>query len=230
MTLRFARHAFLAVIAIGLLSGCVGKLLGGGAPDALYRFGGSTDGAESPQPETVQQVPETAQQVIVLEPVRFAAEIDGNRMLAVSGTNARYIKGSRWVTSGPDLFAQALQRRFQARAPGLRLTTQRGGDATGYALVIRIGRFEAQYDTPLMASSPMIVMEGDATLVALADRKVSALRHFTARVPAAQNRVSALVAAFDQAAMCSADDIAGWVRRIAGHQPPKPALVCAPNP
>ncbi len=219
----FARQASLALILICLLGGCVGKLLGGGKPDALYRFGAAARVAEI-------SATETAQQTILLEPVRFAAEIDGDRMLAVSGTSTRYIKGSRWVTSGPGQFAEALRRSFAARAPDLRLTGQQGSDRTGSALWVRVGRFEAQYDAPLMESPPTIMMETDATLYALSDRKVMAQQHFMVRVPVLQNRVAALVAGFDQAATCSADDIAGWVRRITGRLPPEPALSCVPTP
>ena len=203
--------------------GFVGRLWGGGKPEGLYRFG-AAGRATSVGP------PETSRQTIVLEPVGFAAEIDGNRMLAVSGINARYIKGSRWVSSGQNLFAEALRSSFAAQASDLRLTDQQESDGTGYSLKVRIGRFEAQYDVPLMVSSPTIVMEGEATLYSLADRKAFAQRQFTARVPATQNRVSALVAAFDQAATCSADGIAGWVKRATGHLPPLPAAVCAPIP
>jgi cholesterol transport system auxiliary component len=222
MTVRSPRLACLVIIATCVLGGCVGKLLGGGKPDALYRFGGSACAADI-------SLPETARQAIVLEPVRFAAEIEGNRMLAVSGTSARYIKGSRWVTSGPDLFAEALRRSFAAHAPGLRMTGQQGSERTGYSLMVRIERFEAQYDAPLMASPPTIVMESEATLYALSDRTVFAQRHFTARAPAGQNRVAALVAGFDQAATCTAADIAVWVTRATAHLPQAPEPACAPS-
>lgn len=223
MTIRSLLFPCLALVVTCLLGGCVGKLLGDDKPDALYRFGGSARVA-------VNSVPDTASQVIVLEPVRFAAEIEGNRMLAVSGTSARYIKGGRWVTSGPNLFTEALQRSFQARAPVLRLIGRQVSDRTGYSLAVRIVRFEAQYDAPLMVSPPTIVMESDVTLYALSDRTVFAQRHFAARVPAAQNRITALVVGFDQVATCAADDIAVWVSRVTAQLPQAPEPVCASIP
>lgn len=94
--------------------------------------------------------------MIVLERVRFAIEIDGGCILAVHDEDARSIKGSRWVTTGPSLFTQAMVRRFQSRTVRSRLTKIQSDEVIGYSLVVSIGRFEAQYDEANMTNPPAI--------------------------------------------------------------------------
>ncbi len=214
MSVGIAPKAFAGLVMIGLVGGCVGGLLGGGKPDNLYRFGASASaGVTGSTP--------SAQQTILLDRVHFASEIEGDRLLAVHGGNARFIKGSRWVTTGPNLFTQALLRSFQSRAPGLRVMTMQGGDVTGFSLVVSIARFEAQYDDADMVSPPAITVEGDATLFALSDRRIVGRRHFTTKAQANNNRVVDIVTAFDRATTCFTADVADWVTAATGARIPK---------
>lgn len=214
--------AILGLLAISLAGGCVGGLLRGEKRDNLYRFGASaSSGAAVPAP--------LAQQTILLDRVRFASEIDGDRMLAIQNGSARYIKGSRWVTTGPNLFAQALVRSFQSRAPGIRLTTIQGNEVTGYTLVISIGRFEAQYDEATMVHPPVVIMEGEATILVSSDRKLVTHRHFKSRAQAAANRAEDIVAAFDLASNCFTTDLTGWVVSSTAQQAPIDGPDCLPS-
>lgn len=204
MTYRRTIAGFLGLVPLCLMEGCAGGLLGGGKPDALYRFGASEVPALSASPLA-------AQQMLLLETVRFAPEIDGDRMLAVHGGSARYIKGSRWVTSGPSLFTQAMFRRLRSGTSGFQTVKAQSGGSTGFSLMVGIARFEAAYDDPAMTHRPSIYVEGDATLSRFPDRKLVAQRHFVVRMPAAQNRAADIVAAFDRATTCYTDDVAQWV-------------------
>lgn len=219
MIFRQGATACLGIVALSLLNGCAGGLLGGGKPDSLYRFGMSG---------TVPRAMWTPaqQQTIVLERVRFATEVDGDRMLAVHAGSARYIKGSRWVTTGPSLFTQAILGSFQSRAPGFRITTTQGGEVTGYSLVVSIGRFEAQYDDIAMTHPPMVAVEGDVSLYRLADRNIVAQLHFAAHVRAEQNRVEEIVGAFDRATTCYTADVADWATASAANQAPPTSPSC----
>jgi cholesterol transport system auxiliary component len=199
---------------ICLLGGCVGSLLSGGQPDNLYRFGASGPmGVSSPAPIT----PLT----ILLEKVHFVPEIEGDRMLAAHDGTTRYIKGSRWITSAPSLFTQAMVRSIQVRAPGLRVTTVQGGTGSGYALAITITRFEAQYDDAGMIYPPTIVMEGDAALYGLSDHKVLAQRHMVTRATAERNHAADIVSAFDQATRLLTADVTDWVQSATLSQGPE---------
>ena len=204
-----------------LLGGCVGNLLGGGKPDALYRFGVEQPvaigaPAQTPLPDApVAPAPRT----IVLLKTSFASEVEGDRLLATHGQSTRYIKGMRWVGGTPGLFSQALARSFQSRAPGLRLTTTPGGDLTGYALALAIGRFEAQYGDEAMSAAPTILIEGDATLYGLGDRKAITTRHFAIQAVAGRNDAVRIVAAFDEAATAYTAAVAEWAVAVAGTDP-----------
>lgn len=205
MSVPHASQAVLPIVLLGLLGGCAGGLLGsGGKPIELYRFG------------TLESVNPTAQESrtqrsIALERAHFAPEIDSDRILAVHDGSARYIKGSRWVTAAPSLFAQAVVQSFQSRAPGFRITTSQRGEPSRYSLVISISRFEAQYGDAGMALPPVIAIEGDATLYGLADRQIISQRHFVNRVATSENRAGAIAATFDHATIGYVADVVDWV-------------------
>jgi cholesterol transport system auxiliary component len=201
-----------------LLGGCVGSLLSGGKPDALYRFGTSQPVAASAPVQPAPQ-PAPARRTIVLLKAGFAAEVSGDRLLATHAGSARYIKGMRWVAGAPGLFTEAMARSFDSRAPGLRFTTTQGGDLTGYALALAISRFEAQYDADAMVSPPTILIEGDATLYGLADRKAIATRHFSTQAVAGRNDAERIVAAFDHATDLYTAQVSDWVVASASDNP-----------
>jgi cholesterol transport system auxiliary component len=203
-----------ALAAVLLLGGCVGSLLSGGKPDSLYRFENAPPVAAS-----APALPAPRQQTIVLLKASFAAEVSGDRVLATHNGSTRYIKGMRWVAGAPGLFTQALARSFDTRAPGLRFTTTQGGDLTGYALALAISRFEAQYGGEAMTSPPTILIEGDATLYGLTDRKAIATRHFSTQAVAGRNDADQIVAAFDSATNAYTAQVSDWVVASAAENP-----------
>ncbi|MEP6908140.1 MAG: ABC-type transport auxiliary lipoprotein family protein [Pseudoxanthomonas sp.] len=208
MSVLHAGNVVLPIALLGLLGGCAGGLLGsGGKPSELYRFGALESGEPTVQVSNVQRT-------VALERVHFAPEIEGDRILAVHDGSARYIKGSRWVTAAPSLFAYAVVQSFQSRAPGLRITASQHGELTGYSLMIYISRFEAQYQDAGMVLPPVIAIEGDATLYGLADRQVISQRHFVTRVAATENRAGAIAATFDHATTGYVADVVDWVTAL----------------
>jgi cholesterol transport system auxiliary component len=193
-----------AIGALLLLGGCLGKMLRGGPPEALYRFGPSG-------PDHAVTATTPARLTVVLDRVAFAPDIDGDRWLAVHGDSVRYIKGMRWVSAAPGLFGQSLLRSFAARAPDLRLLPRQGGGIATLELMVDVGRFEVHYGDDAMNTAPVVVIEGDATLLRVADRKFSVTQHFAARVAADQNRGAAIAAAFDAATNLATAQISDWV-------------------
>uniref|UniRef100_UPI0015774FDC ABC-type transport auxiliary lipoprotein family protein n=1 Tax=Sphingomonas bacterium TaxID=1895847 RepID=UPI0015774FDC len=156
MTTRYPTGAVAPLAAALLLTGCA--LLGGGKPVQLYRFGAPPTAS----PATGGVVP-TPRYTVLLMPVRFAAGIDGDRVLASRGSETLYIKGLRWVAPAPVLFGEEAQASFRARAPWIALTDRRGGAPADHILQIRIDRFEARYDAGAKAP-PTIHVEGEAML------------------------------------------------------------------
>jgi cholesterol transport system auxiliary component len=149
------------------LSGC-GSLLGGGARDDLFRLGvphlparPSATAGHGPMPRTIS-----------LLRVRFAPEIEGDRILTTQGERALYLKDARWVASVPELFVQALGRQFGERVPAIRLVPPGSAAGASQALQIGIDRFEARYPAEgAEQGPPAVIITGDVTLLELGDRQ-----------------------------------------------------------
>jgi len=211
---RNARLAF-ALVALASLGGCVGGLLGGGTPDTLYGFGGP-----APTGVGVSSVQEPTKRLVVLPKTSFPPEINGDRLLAVHGDRALYIKGSRWVTAAPSLFTQALIATLRSRAPDILVATVREGDVTGYVLATTVDRFEARYSDDAMQGAPTVEIDGGATLMTLTDRKVMAEKRFSIHVAAAQDRAPSIVAAYDQATQRYTASVSDWVASVTSGRHP----------
>ncbi len=215
MMIRRAARITLAFMALAPLGGCVSGFLGGGTPDTLYRFGGS-----APASESVSSVQQATKRLVVLQKTSFPPEINGDRLLAVHGDRALYIKGSRWVTAAPSLFTQALIATLRSRAPDIRVATVPGGDVAGYALATTIDRFDVRYGDDAMQAPPTVEIDGGATLIGLTDRKVVAEKHFSIHVVAAQDRAPSIVAAYGQATQLYTASVSDWVASTtSGRQP-----------
>ena len=155
---------------------------------------------------SVRAAPQTVMHVTIT----FAPEVDGDRLLAMHGQSALYIKGMRWVATAPVLFSEGLTRSFQARAPDLRLTHSLQGEVPNYALAVNVSRFEAQYGDDAMIAPPTIVIESDAILSVGTDRRATVLRHFAVHVMADKNSADAIAEAFDRASTLATSQITDW--------------------
>lgn len=207
-------HGFVLLAALVLISGCA-PLLGGGKPDNLYRFGVPV------QPESPVEAALPAPRPAVLARVRFAPEIEGDRILTARGQAVLYIKDARWAAPAPDLFSQAVIGQFDRRAPGIRLVPsgERVGSAHAF-LRLSIDRFEARY-TPgeREDAPPRIIVAGSASLADPDSSRPIIEQRFWIEEPASANSQSAIAAAFDQAVSRYTTQLADWcVRAMAPAQ------------
>ena len=179
------------------LGGCA--LLGGGKPAQLYRFG-ATEAAAAASPVA-------AGRTVALGTVAFAEESEGDRILTVTGSEAAYIKASRWVAPASELFTTAAERAFDR--VGVRLVRRGQPFTTDSSLVLEVPTFEARYENGAKAA-PIVVVEVRASLLSGTDRRLIGETAYTARQPAAENRVGAIVEAFDVATRQALDHTAAW--------------------
>jgi cholesterol transport system auxiliary component len=191
--------ALIGLAAAATLSGCV-SLLPKSDPAQLYRFG-----AASAAPATAAP---GARKDIILAPVAFTQAASGDRILTFSGPEGAYIKASRWVTPASVLFGEALQRRF-ASANTVRLADRRQATATSLMLNLSVDTFEARYGGDPKAA-PTVVLGMTARIVKFPERTVLAERRFDAEAPASDNRVGAIVTAYDQAVAKGLDELVTW--------------------
>ena len=209
-----ARLAAVAALAL-TLGGCalMGLLGGGGKPPQLYRFGGADTAVSGPVAAGALN--------IYLSNLRMDPAAEGDRLLALTGTEASYIAQSRWVAPAQDLMIAAAERAFDR--VGLRLVRRGQPIGPDLSLTLEVPTFEARYENGGDAA-PVVVVEMRAALVSGTAREVIGEYATTVRQPAGANRVGAIVAAYDQAVRQALDQTAGWaataVRSAPARTPP----------
>ncbi|HEY2483036.1 MAG TPA: ABC-type transport auxiliary lipoprotein family protein [Caulobacteraceae bacterium] len=190
-----------AVAAMALLCGCV-SLFPKEAPAQLYRFGLTT-----PLTANTPASSRFAVQALIIDFNRAAA---GDLILTVTGNQAAYIKGARWVSGASTLFEQALASAFDADQGAARLMARGEAVRPDAFLKLDVRVFEARYlQGP--GGSPTVVVQVYAALSQPADRALMGERIFTASVPASDNRVGAIAQAFDQAVAQVLGQLVKWV-------------------
>jgi len=180
------RLSILALCAVAL-SGCA--LLGGGKPAHLYRFGQSAAGEAAPAP--------AAAVTVFRGPGAFQREAAGDRILTVTGGKAAFVAETRWVAPAQVLFNQAVTAAFDADPGPVRLVGRGEPGGADYVLRLDVRTFETRYDRGAKAA-PVVVVRVRA---ALTSSKAQFVREemFEAQVRAGDNRVAAIVDAYDAA-------------------------------
>ena len=204
--MRMTRSLRAALLAFTLvLCGCGGILGGGGSAD-MYRFGSLP--AAAPTEGAIGGPLDPARPVLVLYVgSTFEPAIDGDRILTVTGSQARYVAAARWIAPAPQLFDAAVVRAIEQRAPSARMVRIRGAPLPDYALGVDVRRFEAEYPGAADAP-PEIVIETRVRLTRWADRTLIDEWHVVSRESAQENRVTTMVAGFDRGTAIVASRIA----------------------
>lgn len=193
-----------ATVATMALSACA--LLSTPDPVQTYRFGGGVAATSAAAVASPVQV--------TLRRVEFPEAVEGDKLLGVTGTEAAYIAGARWVSPAADLYMESIENAFAAQATRVRLIGARELTRGQRSLDIDIRSFEARYDAP--GATPTIVVTARARMLVLPERTVSAERVFTVEQPATANRVSSIVEAFDLATRDINTQIVAWTDDSAG--------------
>ncbi len=191
----------LTVTALALsLSGCI-SLFPKAKPASLYRFGESD--------VSVPKGPPGAMFGVLKAPSAFTRAAAGDRILTSSNGEVAYIADARWVSPAFVLFEEAVARAFQNDPGRARLIGR--GEVAKADLVLRleVRTFEADYVNGPKAA-PEVVVRVRGVLNRNSDRALVGDQVFEARVKAADNRVSAIVPAFDQATAKVLGDVVAW--------------------
>ncbi len=205
MRIPFSRGAVPAGVAVLIaisLSGCI-SLLPKTTPAQLYRFGADS-AAVAPTPTTGPR--------FTIRPafISFEHAAAGDRILTITGDQAAYVGGARWVGPAGSLFEAALTRAFDVHAGPARLLAA-GEPAPGdYVLKVDVRAFEARYDKGPDAA-PRAVVEVYAALSDRKDSRIESSRLFQVTTPAGSNSVHAIAAAFDDAVLKVLTQLVAWV-------------------
>jgi cholesterol transport system auxiliary component len=206
MTLPRQVARTLAVAGLGcLLAGCI-SLLPKQKPAQLYRFGISA-------PPVAPRVPEPERFSVSAASTGFERSAVGDTILTMTGDQAAYIAGSRWVTSAGNLFDAAVTRAFDADGGAARLIPQGVAIRGDYGLKLDVRTFEVRYDHGPQAA-PTVVVELYAGLIKRTSDLTApapAERIFQANIPASENRAGAIAQAFSAAVAKVLGEMVTWV-------------------
>jgi cholesterol transport system auxiliary component len=196
-------RAFLNLAAAGALAlsltGCI-SLLPKSNPAQLYRFGFG-------EPQAAAQPASLSSVGVLRAPGQFQHESAGDRILTVTGERAAYIAASRWVAPAEVLFDEAVSRAFDAGGGRVRLVGRGEPGHVDYALRLDVRNFETDY---AQGEAPTVLIRVRAVLSRDRSAPPVAERVFEARVPATENRVSTIVAAYDRALSQVLGQIIAW--------------------
>ena len=195
---RIAAIASVGALSVAL-SGCA--LLSSPKPVQTYRFGGDVT-------EAADLAPAARQVAVALRRIDFPEASKGDRILGVTGTEAAYVGGARWISPAEVLFNDALEAAFADRPDRVRLIGRREVGAATRVLSLDVTTFEARY--AYADAVPTVVITARARMVQLPERSVTSERVFTVSQPATENRVSAIVAAFDIATRDLNTQVVEW--------------------
>lgn len=197
-----------AVAGLGLLASACAVLK---TPDPVqtYRFGASPAFASA---EQGAQAAACEPITIALRRVEFDEAASGDRILAVTGSETAYIGGARWVSQAENLFQSSLENGFADGAPCLRLAP--GAFARdSLVLALNVRRFETTYASA--GATPQVRVSLSASLIQPGDRRVVAEQRFEVGQDADDNRVSAIVAGYEQANAEAVRQVVQWVSTTA---------------
>ncbi len=188
----------LTLTLAGALGGCV-SLLPKAKPALLYSFG-FAQATDAPM--------NTMARGVTLAPVEFPREAMGDGILTVEGQQTSYVAGARWAAPATVMFRQALDRAFDSAAPGAHLLNRGEPGPSAATLVVDVTRFEADYTDPKAAPTVRITLRAR---LAAPDGSPLDATVFDVSKPAGENRVGAIVAAYDAATTEALSGLARWV-------------------
>ena len=201
MSRRLALAA-LAIAAVGL-SGCI-SLFPKTEPSQLYRLQASVERQAAPAGPVFG---------VLRLSTGFPRAAAGDRILTVSpGGEAAYIAGARWVSPAAVMFDELTAQAFQGGSRA-RLITRGDVVKAEYTLKLDVHSFETVYDRGAKAA-PLVLVSVRGVITRSGDRALVGDRTFTARIRAADNRVSAIVPAYDAAVSQVLGEVVGWVNGV----------------
>jgi cholesterol transport system auxiliary component len=136
----------------------------------------------------------------------FNSGASSDRIMTVTGSEVAYVAEARWSQPAVTLFDEALTRAFTRQSGPVRLVARGEPGRAPYSLRLDVERFEAVYDHGDKAA-PDVRVELHAVLVRAADRVVVKDQVIAAHARAVDNRVSAIVQAFELSTKQALDEV-----------------------
>ena len=204
---RSSRHwrRIGGTIAALALSGCITLLPKSKGVD-LYRFGQSAmvDAKATPSKRVA----------VYRSSGGFQHESAGDRLLTLSDGKVAYIAETRWAAPATTLWDQAVLGAFDANGGDVRLVSRGEPGTAEYILRLDVRQFEARFDQGAKLA-PTVVVRVRAALSGGRTKAFQSERIFETQVKASDNRVSAIITAYDQAVVGLLKDVVTWTNETA---------------
>jgi len=211
------RTAPLALAAL-VLGGCSSGLHSNAPPEQAYVLRAPAPAA----PPATPAAPAARGSLQVLRPLA-APGLESDRIAVLQADHRlSYYRASRWAVALPDMLESLALQHLRGRGVAAPLEGSRTTFPADYVLQLTIRRFEA--DETERSGAPVVEVVIEGLLLRRADRVVLATLEAASSAPAAENRLSAVVGAFEQAAGAALDTlaerIATAIRTSTGPAPP----------
>lgn len=159
-----------------------------------------------PGPEAASSGANTAATLLVLRPQAAPGLDTENIALRRGDQRLDYYANSRWPAPLPEFVQSLAIEALRASGKFRSVHSDRSAFAADEVLQIEIRRFQAEYAGE---SAPVVRVQLLATLGHRADRSVVASVSAEGSAPAAENRMQAVIAAFQRASAAALTDLAG---------------------
>jgi cholesterol transport system auxiliary component len=203
---RLLRLAAMAPVA-GLATGCTSLIPGAGAPPQIYVL--------TPKSTFVAELPRVDWQLLVDVPAA-SAELDTTRVvLSRSPVTIDYFADAAWPDRAPSMVQTLIIESFENTGKILAVGRESVGLRADYILKPELRHFQAVYDGP---GAPTVWVRLGARVIVVPEGRIVAQDIFESRIPAEQNTMPAIVAAYDEALGAVMKRVVTWVLML---PPPK---------
>ena len=188
--------AALALVSLLGLAACGGSLFQSKIPPpAVYQLtakSAAAQGAES-------SLPEIPVDLFIQRP-RVRTGLDSDRIAALyPDRRLDYLAGARWSGQLDEVLQDLALQAFRERVHLRSVQAEQSAFSGGYLLIMEVVDFQAEYSADGGADPPTVHVHLLASLGSAGDRGMIGRFEAQARRPAAANRVTAIVEAYDQA-------------------------------
>jgi cholesterol transport system auxiliary component len=195
---RLLRLTVLAPFAA--LPGCASLIPGPGAPPQMYVL--------TPKSTFVAELPKVEWQLLVDMPAA-SAELDTTRIvLSRSPVTIDYFADAAWPDRAPAMVQTLIIESFENTGKILAVGRESVGLRADYILKPELRRFQAVYDG---VGAPTIWVRLGARVIVVPEGRIIAQDLFESRIPAEQNTMPAIVAAYDEALGAVMKRLVTWV-------------------
>ena len=185
------------------LSGCI-SLLPKSKPAQLYRLAPSAGAPKAPMAANAIGVFSGGGE--------FQHESAGDRIFTVTGDRAAYIADARWAAPAQLLVDEAVDAAFEGSGGHVRLVPRGAPTPTDYVLRLDVRNLEARYEAGANAA-PTVVVRLHAALTRDRSRTLVSEQVFDARVRATDNRIGAIVEAYNAALGQVLTQLVAWANQ-----------------